>query len=313
MEIRSLGASGLKVPVVGVGTWINFSSIEDYRPLVTKALEEGIFHFDTADLYGALPGWSEDLLGKTLQGFRRSSYVLATKVCTQVGDMANDKGLSRKHIMESCERSLCRLRTDYLDIYYCHRFDQETPLHETMDAFATLKNQGKILYVGISMWDADHIREFCELAKEYKVQVIANQVLYNVLQRPSKDVLQVCREYGVGLLAYSPLAQGLLTGKYLSGIPESSRAATPNRNKWLIKLFEDGDLKEGMESFAQICEKANIPLIEAAYGWLLSRENVAGTVSGFRNLDQLEEVLQLKYDIPQHVLNEIDDVYFQIK
>lgn len=313
MEARQLGHSGLKVSQIGIGTWINFSSVEDHRPLIDAALEQGIFHFDTADLYGAIPGWSEELLGKTLKGIRRSSYVLATKVCTKVGENPNDRGLSRKHIMESCDRSLRRLQTDYVDVYYCHRFDHETPLHETMDAFATLKNQGKILYVGISMWEAEQIREFCELAKDYKVQVIANQLLYNVLQRPSNEVMEVCQRYGVGLVPYSPLAQGLLSGKYMTGLPESSRGATPHRNKWLLKLFEDSQLKASLQQFQDICSRVNIPLIEAAYAWLLSQPNVAGTVSGFSTKEQLDELIAWSFQIPKRVIDEITGITYQVR
>ncbi|TVX93562.1 aldo/keto reductase [Paenibacillus agilis] len=314
MDARRLGHSGLKISQIGIGTWINFSSVEEnHRSLIASAMKENIFHFDTADLYGAMPGWSEELLGKTLKDIRRSSYVLATKVCTKVGEMPNDKGLSRKHIMESCDRSLRRLQTDYIDIYYCHRFDPETSLHETMDAFSTLKKQGKILYAGISMWKADQIKEFCELAKEYKVQVIANQLLYNVLQRPSKEVLEVCEQYGVGLVPYSPLAQGLLSGKYMNGLPESSRGAKPYRNKWILKLLEDDQLKVGMQQFHKICNEANIPLIAAAYGWLLSQPNVSGTVSGFSSKEQLDELLSYSFELSENVIHELNEISYQIK
>lgn len=313
MESRRVGNSGLKVSTIGVGTWLHFASIEDYRPLIAKALDEGVFHFDTADLYGSVPGWSEELLGKTLKGFRRSAYVLSSKVCTKVGNMPNDKGLSRKHIMESCERSIRRLGTEYLDIYYCHRFDEETDLCETLDTFATLKNQGKILYIGISMWKADQIREFCRLARDFKVQVIANQLLYNVLQRPSPDVLAACQECGVGLFAYSPLAQGLLSGKYLQGIPESSRGATPHRNKWLLQLLEDKQLQTGMQQIENICRESGISMAEASYGWLLARKNLAGTIGGFRTKEQFEEILRFQFKIPQNVLGAIDNVVYQTK
>ncbi|MEJ3718510.1 aldo/keto reductase [Paenibacillus polymyxa] len=311
MEFRRVGSSGLKVSSIGLGTWINFSSVEDHVPLIKLAMEQGIFHFDTADLYGAIPGWSEELLGKSLKGIRRSSYVLATKVFTKVGEMPNDQGLSRKHIMESCERSLKRLQTDYIDIYYCHRFDENTPLYETMDAMATLKNQGKIHYVGISMWEAEQIRQFCTLAKEFKVQVIANQLLYNVIQRPNQKILDTCKEFGVGLIPYSPLAQGLLTGKYADDIPSGSRGATSHRNKWLHRLMDNPQVMGALHEYLSICKREDILPSAAAYRWLLAQDNVAGTVSGFSHPQQLEEIIQLQeLTIPDRVLEELDEILF---
>lgn len=306
---RRLGSSGLKISVIGFGTWLNFSTNEDHRPLISKAMDEGVCHFDTADMYGALPGWSEILLGKSLEGITRSSYVLSTKVHARVGKWPNDAGLSRKHIMESCDKSLTRLNTDYIDVYYCHRFDPDTPLHETVDALATLKNQGKILYAGISMWPAEAIGEFSRLAKEAKLQVVANQVQYNVLQRPDDDVLAVCREEGIGLIAYSPLAQGLLSGKYREDNTNTNdlRGNIPYRNKWLKRITDDRSKVEALQVFFQLCDQYEVQYVDAAISWVLAQPNVACALCGFSSDEQLLNVLSYDpYELPEELLNALN-------
>ncbi|OMD42365.1 hypothetical protein BSK56_25915 [Paenibacillus borealis] len=307
IDSRRLGDSGLKISVLGLGTWLNFSTYEDNLPMVAAALERGICHFDTADMYGALPGWSETLLGNTLKGYTRSAYVLSTKVHARVGKWPNDAGLSRKHITESCHKSLTRLQTDYIDIYYCHRFDPDTPLYETVDALATLKNQGKILYAGISMWPADQIKEFTRLAKQANLQVVANQVLYNTIQRPSREEIQVCREEGIGLVAYSPLAQGLLSGKYKGESAEGARGKIPSRNKWIKRITDNPDKVKALKEYFQLCDAYEVPYVQAAMGWVLAQDLVSCALSGFRNMDQLQDALSAyPYTLPPELIQGIN-------
>lgn len=307
---RRVGNSGLKLPQLGMGTWINFTHAADSEKLVHTAMERGIFHFDTADMYGVLPGWSESLLGQALKRISRSSYVLSTKVHARVGKWPNDGGLSRKHISESCDKSLKRLQTDYIDIYYCHRPDPETPLYETVDALATLKNQGKILYAGISMWPAEQIKEFSLLAKQAGLQIVANQVLYNVVQRPSEDVLQVCKEEGIGLVAYSPLAQGLLSEKYTEANLDlsDSRANVPLRNKWIRNYWQDPAFKEALKAFDILCRQQGVAHVKVALGWLLVQDNVACALCGFRNPAQIaDNTSYFPIHLPDSLLEELDE------
>lgn len=307
LPFRNVGASGLKMSTLGIGTWLNFSKSEDHRPIIQAAIERGLCHFDTADMYGALPGWSETLLGDTLSGISRSSYVLSTKVHARVGKWPNDAGLSRKHVMESCSKSLSRLKTDYVDIYYCHRYDPDTPLEETMDALATLKNQGKILYVGISMWPAEAIRQFARLAQEARVQIVANQVQYNVLQRPETEVLDVCREQGIGLVAYSPLAQGLLSGKYRGQAQEHSRGMISYRNKWMKKITDDPMKMTALEQYFDVCDSAGLDYISVAIGWLLAQDNVVSALCGFSSKEQFEQTIRgIGDELPTGLIEEVN-------
>lgn len=311
---RRIGQSGLKVSVIGLGTWLGASNPDVFKQIVLTAYDQGIFHFDTADLYGPLPGWAESMLGNCLAGIRRSSYVLSTKVHARVGRWPNDEGLSRKHIIESCNSSLKRLKTDYIDIYYCHRYDEDTPLDETIDALATLKNQGKILYAGISMWSAHQIEAGVRLAKEARLQIVANQVLYNVLQRPSEDVLNICKREGIGLIAYSPLAQGVLTGKYLKSAKLiNARAIFPHRNKWIQRILDDHLLMQSVRIFSDLCQQYGIPPVHAALSWLLEQDLVACALCGFSDRDQLSYNLAgAPFALPAELTGQINQIEYSV-
>ena len=220
MEYRHLGRSGLKISEIAYGNWITHGSQveeEAARACVAAALDEGVTTFDTADVYAATR--AEEVLGRALHGQRRESLEIFTKLYWPVGPGANDRGLSRKHIVESIHGSLRRLRTDYVDLYQAHRYDHETPLEETLRAFDDLVRQGKVLYVGVSEWRAEQIADALRIAGEMGFdRIVSNQPQYNMLWRVIEaEVVPLCEKEGIGQVVFSPIAQGILTGKYLPG------------------------------------------------------------------------------------------------
>src|SRR3954452_3696136 len=240
METRNLGRSGLKITELAYGNWITHGSqVEEDAAMacVRRALDEGITTFDTADVYANTR--AESVLGKALSGERRAGLEILTKVYWPTGPGAhNDHGLSRKHIQESINGSLKRLQTDYVDLYQAHRFDHETPLEETMLAFADVVRQGKALYIGVSEWTGDQIRAGAALARELRVPLISNQPQYSMLWRViEEDVIPASREEGLSQIVWSPVAQGVLTGKYAPGapLPEGSRATDEKGGANMIK------------------------------------------------------------------------------
>src|SRR3954469_20039235 len=221
MEFRHLGRSGLKVSEISYGNWITHGSqVEEQaaHACVKAALEEGITTFDTADVYAGTK--AEEVLGRALKGQRRQGLEIFTKVYWPTGPGKNDRGLSRKHILESIDGSLERLQTDYLDLYQAHRYDVETPLEETMEAFADVVRQGKALYIGVSEWNAAQIRAGHALARELHIPFVSNQPQYNMLWRVIEaEVIPTSLDLGIGQIVWSPIAQGVLTGKYQPGEP----------------------------------------------------------------------------------------------
>jgi aryl-alcohol dehydrogenase-like predicted oxidoreductase len=313
MEYRRLGDSGLKVSVVALGTWLTFGGRLDQAKatdLVDRALSLGINFFDTADVYER--GKGESALGSALAGVPRKDYVLASKVYFPTGPGPNDRGLSRKHIDETVYASLSRLRTEYLDLLQCHRYDEETPLHETVRAMGDLIRQGKVHYWGVSMWTADQVRAAVELAHELGVPApVSNQPVYNLLRRDiERDVLPRCRELGLGTIPYSPLAQGVLTGKYRGGArPAGSRAADDRRNQFINNYFdEESDAR--VERFLALADQAGVKPAQLALRWLLTRPGVTSVIVGATRLDQLEQNAQaVDATIPDDVLAEVDRVF----
>lgn len=244
MEYSKIGNSGLTISKLAYGNWINHGgkiNEETAHDCVKAALDVGITTFDTADVYSDTK--AEEILGRSLKGIRRESIELCTKVCHPTGTGKNDRGLSRKHILENCHASLRRLQTDYIDIYYAHRFDPTTPLEETMLAFADLVRQGKVNYIGVSEWTAEQITRGTALARELNVPLIASQPQYSMLWRIiESDVIPTCQREGLGQVVWSPLAQGILTGKYLPGksLPTNSRATSTAGKPFLKTLLNAG-------------------------------------------------------------------------
>ncbi|PWU69716.1 aldo/keto reductase family protein [Gracilibacillus dipsosauri] len=291
MQYRRLGNTGLKVSEISLGSWLTYGGyVEEEKAIasIDKAYELGINFFDTANVY--MRGDAEKVVGKALRKYPRSSYVLATKVFGKMGDGPNDHGLSRKHIVEQCDASLKRLGLDYIDIYYCHRYHQDTPLEETLRALDDLIRQGKVLYIGVSEWSAEQMTEAIHLAdKKLLDRIVVNQPNYSMLQRYiEKEVIPVGKKHGIGQVVFSPLAQGVLTGKYKKGqaIPENSRAAQKDMN--LSRILTEDNL-EKVEKLKAIAANENLSLAQLAIAWILRQENVASALVGASRPEQIEE------------------------
>src|SRR5919201_157883 len=261
MEFRHLGRSGLMVSEISYGNWITHGAQveeEAAAACVRAALDTGITTFDTADVYAGTR--AEAVLGRALSGQRREGLEVFTKVYWPTGPGRNDRGLSRKHVMESIEGSLRRLQTDYVDLYQAHRFDIATPLEETMEAFADIVHSGKALYIGVSEWQAGQIRAAYELARELKIQLVSNQPQYSMLWRVIEaEVIPTSAALGIGQIVFSPLAQGVLTGKYRPGQPPppGSRAASEVMG-WDMNRFRDERVLEAVQRLRPIAAELDI-------------------------------------------------------
>lgn len=293
MEYRRLGSSGLKVSEIGLGSWLTYGvgvEAEVAKRCVATAYDLGVNFFDTANVYGR--GAAERVMGEALAGYPRDSYVLATKVYFPMGTGPNDGGLSRKHVMEQCEASLDRLGTDYIDLYQCHRYDDETPLDETIRALDDLVRQGKILYVGVSEWTAGQIADALAVADESGFdRIISNQPEYSMLQRRIEtEVIPLCAQEGVGQLVFSPLAQGVLTGKYTAGQapPDDSRAASTRMGSFIRRWMSD-EVLAGVDRLRTVAEQADMTVAQLALAWVLRERNVASAIVGASRPSQLEE------------------------
>jgi aryl-alcohol dehydrogenase-like predicted oxidoreductase len=292
MEFRYLGNSGLKVSELTYGNWLTHGSqVENDVALscVAAALEAGITSFDTADVYANTA--AEKVLGKALRHEKRESIEIFTKVYWPTGPKGhNDSGLSRKHIMESIDGSLRRLKTDYVDLYQAHRFDVETPLEETMQAFADVVRQGKALYIGVSEWSAQQLRDGHAFAEKLGFQLISNQPQYSMLWRViEQDVVPASVELGVSQIVWSPIAQGVLTGKYLPGaaLPEGSRATDRKGGENTIKRFLTDEVLTAVQHLKPIANEVGLDLAQLAVAWVLQNPNVASAIIGASRPEQV--------------------------
>ena len=293
MQHRYLGRSGLKVSAIAYGNWITHGSQVDddtATAAVHEALDQGITTFDTADVYAATR--AEAVMGAALADQRRESLEICTKVYWPTGSGPNDRGLSRKHIQESCEASLRRLRTDHIDLYQAHRYDHETPLEETMVAFADLVRSGKVLYIGVSEWDAEQITAAAGLAAELRIPFISNQPQYSALWRVIEgEVVPTCRELGVSQIVWSPIAQGVLTGKYLPGqpLPEGSRATDTKGGANMIARFLNDEVLTRVQNLRPIADGLGLTMAQLALAWVLANDNVAGAIIGASRPEQVAD------------------------
>ncbi|MGN7190028.1 MULTISPECIES: aldo/keto reductase family protein [unclassified Curtobacterium] len=294
MEFRYLGNSGLKISEITYGNWLTHGSqVENdvATQCVRAALDAGITTFDTADTYANTA--AETVLGEALKGERRQSLEVFTKVYWPTGPKGhNDVGLSRKHIMESINGSLERLQTDYVDLYQAHRYDHETPLEETMQAFADVVRQGKALYIGVSEWNAEQIRAGAALAKELGFQLISNQPQYSMLWRVIEgEVVPASKQLGLSQIVWSPIAQGVLTGKYKPGqpLPEGSRATDEKGGADMIKRFMRDEVLEAVQRLQPVAEQAGLTLAQLAIAWTLQNENVASAIVGASRPEQVTD------------------------
>ncbi|WP_068110413.1 aldo/keto reductase family protein [Nocardioides dokdonensis] len=294
MEIRNLGTSGLKVSAISYGNWLTHGSqVEEdaATACVRRALEEGITTFDTADVYANTA--AETVLGKALAGERREGLEIFTKVYFPTGPGAhNDHGLSRKHIMESIDASLRRLQTDHVDLYQAHRYDHETPLEETMAAFADVVKAGKAHYIGVSEWRAEEIRAAHALAREMHVPLVSNQPQYNLLWRVIEtEVVPACEELGIGQVVWSPIAQGVLTGKYRVGQehPSGSRALDEKGGDKMISRWLQDDVLRRVEQMAPLADQAGLTMAQLAVAWVLQNPNVSSAIIGASRPEQVSD------------------------
>lgn len=292
MGYRRVGASGLRVSEIALGSWLTYgASVADStaQACIREAIESGVIFLDTADVYNH--GAAEELLGRMLADYQRSDLVLATKAFFPMSENPNDRGLSRKHLFESVHASLRRLRTDYIDLYQCHRFDPDTPVSETVRAMDDLVTSGKILYWGVSLWSAAQIAEAVEIARHTgAAPPVSNQPPYNMLQRSiEEDVLPLCRREGVGQVVYCPLSQGLLTGKYAGGkLPEGSRAADEKAGQFLRPRMTPAN-HEQVDRLAKLAAEAGLSLVQLALAWVLRDDCVAAAIIGATTPEQVRE------------------------
>lgn len=316
MEYRQLGKSGLRVSAIALGSWLTYGvSVEKERSLtcIKKAYELGVNFFDTANVYGR--GAAEIVVGEALQPYPRESYVLATKVYFPMGDGPNDRGLSRKHIMEQCHASLRRLRTDYIDLYQCHRYDPSVPLEETLRALDDLVTQGKILYAGVSEWTAAQITDAVRTGEHLGLhRIISNQPRYNMFERGiEEEILPVCVREGIGQVVFSPLAQGVLTGKYRLNqpVPEGSRATTAEGKGFIQRLLTAENLQK-VEALRQIAGEAGISLARMALAWVLRLPQISTAIIGASRPEQVEEnVKAAELKLAPDLLQRIEEVLQQ--
>jgi aryl-alcohol dehydrogenase-like predicted oxidoreductase len=314
MDFRYLGDSGLKISTITYGNWLTHGSQvenEQATACVRAALEAGITTFDTADVYANTK--AETVLGEALQGERRESLEIFTKVFGPIGPKGhNDLGLSRKHIMEAAHGSLQRLQTDYIDLYQAHRYDYETPLTETMQAFADLVRQGKVLYVGVSEWTVEQLRAGHELATDLGFQLISNQPQYSMLWRVIEDeVVPTSRELGISQVVWSPIAQGVLTGKYKPGEqpPEGSRATDEKGGADMIKRWMRDDVLERVQLLQPLASDTGLSMAALAVAWVLQNDNVATAIIGASRPEQVHDnVAAAGVTLDADLLAKIDEI-----
>jgi aryl-alcohol dehydrogenase-like predicted oxidoreductase len=312
MNHRHLGQSGLVVSEIAYGNWITHASqIEKHAAIacVRAALDEGITTFDTADIYAKTK--AEEVLGEALAGERRQGLEIFTKLYWPTGPGRNDRGLSRKHIMESIHGSLRRLRTGYVDLYQAHRYDFETPLDETMLAFADLVRQGKVLYIGVSEWTADQITRAAALARELKIPFISNQPQYSMLWRVIEaEVIPSCEKLGIGQIVWSPMAQGVLSGKYLPGQPppKGSRATSEAGAQFIARFMTD-DVLTRVQKLKPIADEAGLTMAQLALAWVLQNPSVSSAIVGASRPEQVRDNVKASgVTLDAAIMKRIDEV-----
>lgn len=315
MEYRRLGTSGVKVSEIALGSWLTYGTVterEQALECMKTAFDLGINHIDCANVYGSAPHEAEAFLKHALAPYARESYVLTTKVFGKVGPGPNDAGLSRKHIFSEIDKSLATLGTDYVDLYYCHRFDNDTDLEETLRALDDVIRAGKVLYVGFSEWPVNKIAEAVRLQKELGLhKFVVSQPQYNIFYRDIENgVLQVCEDAGIGQAVWSPLAQGVLTGKYKrgAGLPSGSRAATDKVKGTMQRYLED-DFLDKVAGLEGVAKEIGLTLAQLALAWVLRKPNVSSALIGASRPSQLKEnVIAAGVMLSEDTLKRIDDI-----
>ncbi|MEC4005468.1 aldo/keto reductase [Flavobacterium sp. SUN052] len=298
MNYNRTGKSGLLLPQISLGLWHNFGSVDDFsngENIVKEAFDKGITHFDLANNYGPIPGSAETNFGQILknnfQGNLRDEIVISTKAGYKMWNGPHGDWGSRKYLLSSLDQSLKRMNLDYVDIFYSHRFDPETPLEETMMALDYAVRSGKALYAGISNYNPEQTKKATEILKQLGTPCLIHQAKYSMLMRePENGLLDVLDEKGIGCIAFSPLEQGLLTDKYLNGIPENSRAFNPNGHLQTEHVSEDKILK--IKALNQIAKNRNQSLAQMALAWLLKDSRITSVLVGASSVNQLRNNLE---------------------
>lgn len=313
MHYRRLGRSGLKLSEIALGAWVTFGdqiSEKTATQLVRAAYDEGVNYFDNADVYAN--GEAETVMGKTIKDLPREALVISSKVFSQTMPGPNGRGLSRKHITESIHASLKRLGTDYLDIYFCHRFDPDTPIDEVVYTMDTLIRQGKILYWGTSEWRGFQIATAIKIAEQnHLASPVVEQPQYNMFHRfrVEIDLAPVCREFGIGLTTFSPLYYGILTGKYNEGIPKGTRAERDGYG-WIRERITPERITI-VDMLASLARTLEMTTAQLAIAWLLRRKDIGSVINGATSLEQLKENIaagDLTYKLTDDILEQIEQI-----
>lgn len=313
MHYRRLGRTGLKISEISLGSWITFGNQIDEQAaidLIHAAYEQGVNFFDNADMYAA--GRAEEVMGRAIQGLPREALVLSSKVFWPTMPGPNGRGLSRKHIFESIHASLRRLGTDYVDLYFCHRYDPDTPIEEVLRAMETLIQQGKVLYWGTSEWQPAQVAQAWGVARQFNLTPPSmEQPQYNLFHRKrvEDDLMPVCRELGLGLTTWSPLYYGVLSGKYNEGIPEGSRAALEDY-AWIRDRIT-AERIAAVRKLTALAIELELTTAQLAIGWILRRKEVSSVITGATRLEQLDENLSAADAVPlltDEVLERIEQI-----
>ncbi|MFM1905540.1 MAG: hypothetical protein RIT32_336 [Actinomycetota bacterium] len=313
MHYRKLGNTGFKVSAISYGNWLTHGSqVEADQAIKTvhAAYENGITTFDTADVYAGTK--AEEVLAEAIKGFRREGIELFTKVYWPIGPGVNDRGLSRKHIMEAIDGSLRRLKVDYVDLYQAHRFDYETPLEETMRAFEDIVRSGRALYIGVSEWTAEQIQAAVDIAKQMNFdKIVSNQPQYSMLWRVIEgEVIPTSEKNGISQIVWSPMAQGVLTGKYLPGqaAPEGSRATDPSGARMIERWMRD-DVLTAVQNLKPIAADLGLSMGQLAIAWVLQNQNVASAIVGASKPEQIiDNIKAADVVLDKAVMKKIDEV-----
>jgi len=314
MHYRRLGRSGIKISEISLGAWVTFGSQiseKEAIKLVHSAYEQGVNFFDNADVYAQ--GRAEEVLGKAAKDIPREALVLSSKVFFPTMEGINGRGLSRKHIFESLHASLRRMNLEYMDIYYCHRHDPDTTVQEVVQTMDMLVRQGKVLYWGTSQWDTFYLVRAIAFAKENGlIPPMVEQPKYNLMhrRRVERDLAPVCRDYGIGLTTYSPLNQGILSGKYNDGIPDGSRATMENMRYLQDRITPE--VIEKVRALTTIGEEIGATTAQMAIAWLLRRKEVSSVITGATRVEQLDENLgaaDFAEDLSGEILDRIDTIF----
>lgn len=314
MKYRKIGKCGSKVSVIGFGSWLTVGGNVEKKTgskLIKLAYDNGINFFDTADVYNH--GRAEKFLGKTLRNFKRDDLFIASKCFWPMSDKPNDRGLSRKHIFESVNRSLKNLKSDYIDLYQCHRYDIETPVEETCRAFNSLIEQGKILYWGLSEWSKDEIKEAITVCDKYNLhKPISDQPQYSLLVRDieTNGVMEYCQRQGVGLVVWSPLAQGVLSGKYNGKKIDKDSRLMDEKNNVFIKKFAAKENLKKVAKLIKIANEMNTSVSSLSLAWCLRKEIVSSAITSATRESQLKENLNAaEIEMSEETLKQIEEIF----